>query len=1023
MTFDIALWTARFSDIAREMDSLAAREHCGAMRLHALSQRLRDLSAAAAADIGTEISRRDEIREALADRERQFRSFAEDLPEHIVRWDCAGNYLYVNPTHERTLGKPATDLIGSRIPESHAQVVAGIAHIVSTGEALPFVRQELFDDNRVRHVHEGSMIPERNVDGTIVSILGIGRDITGQLMTEEALIASERHFRTLAENLPNLLVRHTPDARFAYLNRALETLLGYRTSEVADRLPREVFPDGRFDAYEDAIREVVRTGSERRLELSVVTVDGQQQLHHVHLVAERDEAGAVASVLVIGYDVTKERRAEAEQQAQYARILELNKRLEEKTRAISDARTRLRVLLQALPDMIWMKDTEGVYLDCNHAFERAIGRRRQEIVGKADHDLFDAELVESVRENDIAAIEAGSVRVYEEWHTYPDTGERGLIEKRKVPVYDAAGTLMGVLGVARDVMEHRRVEKMLASREREFRTLVEHSPDTVVRYGRDLRRLYANPTFKALVVGGDDALIDNKPSESPGGPDTILYEQKLVEVFESGNELEFELTWTGKDAVSRCTLIRLAPEYGADGVVETVLAVGRDITELCASREKIQRLAYSDPLTSLPNRASFNELLRQTFGSGSGHRPAGAVMMIDLDRFKGVNDTLGHAVGDELLREAAERLSRCIRSGDTVARLGGDEFAVLLPEIQNRWVLEDIAGRIIGRFDDGFMLNDKEVFVSCSVGIALYPFDSAEADDLMKYADSAMYLAKRCGRRSFRFYSEALTHDAATRLALESGLRHAVERGELELHYQAKVSLADNRVIGSEALLRWRRPDVGVVAPNEFIAVAEETGLIVDLGNWVLREACRAAVEWNVDGTTRHTVAVNLSAREFQSRDLARTVEQILAETGCRPEWLEIEITESLLLETDETVLSTLLAFGSMGLSIAIDDFGTGYSSLGYLARFPIDTLKIDRSFVHKAVIDRRHAELVKAILSIARCLGQEVVAEGVETAEQAAFLRANGCRFAQGFLYGRPLPKSSIGDPLRMSSLGGSRG
>jgi EAL domain-containing protein (putative c-di-GMP-specific phosphodiesterase class I) len=301
------------------------------------------------------------------------------------------------------------------------------------------------------------------------------------------------------------------------------------------------------------------------------------------------------------------------------------------------------------------------------------------------------------------------------------------------------------------------------------------------------------------------------------------------------------------------------------------------------------------------------------------------------------------------------------------------------------------------------------VFVSCSIGIALYPADSVEADDLMKYADSAMYLAKRSGRRSFRFYSKDLTVDATAHLLLESELRHAIERGELELHYQPKVSLRDNEVIGSEALLRWKRPGVGLVPPSQFIPIAEETGLIADLGKWVLREACRTAAEWNAGDAALHKVAVNLSARQFQFRDLAGMVGEILDETACRPEWLELEITESVLLEEDGSILSTLSALKCMGLSIAIDDFGTGYSALSYLARFPIDTLKIDRSFVQKMTTDRRHAELVKAILLIAQCLGQQVVAEGVETAEQGTFLQVNGCQVAQGFLYSKPLPKPDM--------------
>lgn len=436
--------------------------------------------------------------------------------------------------------------------------------------------------------------------------------------------------------------------------------------------------------------------------------------------------------------------------------------------------------------------------------------------------------------------------------------------------------------------------------------------------------------------------------------------------------------------------------------------IGQLLEAMKEMERQLRQRIYFDPLTSLPNRVLFNQRLKQVT-AGSTRVALAGVMMIDMDRFKGVNDTMGHAVGDELLREAAGRLASSVRPDDTVARFGGDEFAVLLPGIEDRSVLEGVADAILARFDERFMLTGREVFVTCSIGIAMYPTDSAAPSDLLRYADSAMYHAKRAGGRTFRFYSKALTRDASTRLALESALRYAIEREELELHYQPKVSFETNQVIGSEALLRWHKPGVGLIPPNKFVPIAEETGLIVELGKWVLREACRTAAEWNVGRASLHIVSVNLSARQFQSGDLVSVIEQTLEETGCRPEYLELEITESLLLEEDDAVLAALSAFRSMGLSIAIDDFGTGYSSLSYLARFPIDTLKIDKSFVQEIAANGRHPELVKAIISIGHCLGLRIVAEGVETIQQAQFLAANHCEFAQGFLYSKPLPKSDM--------------
>jgi diguanylate cyclase (GGDEF)-like protein len=426
-------------------------------------------------------------------------------------------------------------------------------------------------------------------------------------------------------------------------------------------------------------------------------------------------------------------------------------------------------------------------------------------------------------------------------------------------------------------------------------------------------------------------------------------------------------------------------------------------------------MAFYDALTALPNRALFNDRLHQMITDASWHGHRAGVMVLDLDRFKAVNDTLGHPTGDVLLREAAARLTRSVRTYDTVARLGGDEFAILLPEIRSGDDLGRVASKIVHAFKEPFLLEGKEVFVTTSIGIAVYPADSEDGDDLLKQADSAMYFAKRSGRNTFRFYSKDMTDLSNEKLLLESDLRRGFARAELELYYQPKVSLIDGMLIGSEALLRWNHPQRGMVPPDKFISIAEDSGLIVEIGEWVLRDACSVAHEWNGHGKPMHKVAINLSARQFQSNDLVRTVRKALKDTHCQPEWIELEITESLLMDEDSEVLETLNKFREMGITVAIDDFGTGYSSLSYLARFPIDTLKIDRSFTSKVTEGGHHSELVKAIISIAKSLNQKVVAEGVETVEQVEKLQAYGCHIAQGYLYSKPVPKTAFEELPRL--------
>ena len=451
----------------------------------------------------------------------------------------------------------------------------------------------------------------------------------------------------------------------------------------------------------------------------------------------------------------------------------------------------------------------------------------------------------------------------------------------------------------------------------------------------------------------------------------------MAGVFRLGRARELELFWWNQPDEELCTLISITPEFDEAGNVVSVLTVGRDVTELNASRRKIHQMAFYDTLTGLPNRSLFNDRLEHAITDSAWRRQMFGLMMIDMDRFKAINDTLGHGAGDELLREVGRRLTSVVRPYDTVSRLGGDEFTILLPNVRESDDLGRIADKMLDQFSRSFVLEGTEVFVSCSIGIAVYPQDGRIADDLVRFADSAMYHAKHCGRNTFKFFSAELTKGAEDRLALEIDLRRALERNELHVQFQPQVSMSTGEIVGSEALLRWTHPTHGRVAPDRFIPIAEDTGLITKIGAWVLREACAAAVRWNAPGRRTHQVAVNISPRQLQSPHLVADVAANFAETGCRPEWIELEITERLLLDEDGAGLAVLLALREMGVTIAIDDFGTGYSALSYLTRFPLDTLKMDHTFVHEATAEPGRAGLVGAVLSIAKCLGLKVVAEG----------------------------------------------
>jgi diguanylate cyclase (GGDEF)-like protein len=419
---------------------------------------------------------------------------------------------------------------------------------------------------------------------------------------------------------------------------------------------------------------------------------------------------------------------------------------------------------------------------------------------------------------------------------------------------------------------------------------------------------------------------------------------------------------------------------------------------------RVEHLAYHDSLTALPNRSLFNRLLSQAIRAAQRHNRQLAVAFIDLDQFKLINDTIGHEAGDHLLREVASRLTGCVRESDTIARLGGDEFVLLLTELSEEKHAATVAQKIVTVLARPFVLLGQEFSVTASIGISTYPLDGLDERTLMKNADIAMYHAKEAGKNNFRFYCAKLNANSLERLTLESSLRHALERNEFELYYQARRDIRNDRITGVEALLRWRHPELGIVPPSQFISLAEDTGLIVPIGKWVLQTACQQNVAWQRRGLPRLSIAVNLTARQFYEEHLLRDATSILASTGMQPGLLELEIHESLLIRNIDKTLQILTGLKALGIRIAIDNFGAGYSSLAALQRFPLDTIKIDRSFIRDLSSPGKDSDVTAAIIAMGKSLSPTVVAQGVETKEQADFLRKHACDECQGFYFNKPL-------------------
>lgn len=939
------------------------------------------------------ITRRKRMELELQDSRNFLSKVINSISDNISVKDSAHRWILLNDTCCAMLGHSREVLLGKSdydfLPQEQADVFWEKDDLVlKTGEIN--VNEEVLTgaDGKTRYLlTQKTPFTFGNGERYIV---GISRDITDRKVIEKALSDSE-HMLQEAQRIAHIgswNVDLVSDKLFwsDEIFRIWEIDSTQFKADFAAFLDT-VHPEDR-ERVSQAYNEAIANHSLYEVEHRLLFPDGRVKYVLEQGEPQYDAQGKPVRFIGTSLEITERKRLQNE-------LLERER--------------EFRSLAENLPDNIARWDVDGRYLYVNPAHERTLGIAASDLIGNLlpdTHGHVKAAIAQVIATGRMVDLVRQSVPVGEEMQ---------LHEVSLVPEFDAEGRIVSVLGLGRNMTEFYRMQQAVVDRERESRTLIENTPDTIARYNRDGIRIFANQALANGIEGGLQAALGKTPAETPGGEQANIYEAKLREVVATGANTEFELTWSNRHGQLVCSHIRLTAEFDASGRVATVLAVGRDITELNNFRRKIHQMAFYDNLTALPNRALFNDRLHQVLHDAKWHDQQAGVMLLDLDRFKAINDTLGHPAGDALLCEAARRLSSSVRSYDTVARLGGDEFAILLPDIRTGDDLGRVASKILATFNAPFLLEGNEVFVSTSIGIAVYPNDDTDPNGLIKQADSAMYFAKRSGRNTFRFFSTDLTASAAEKLSLESELRRAIERNELELYYQPKIRLSDNVLVGSEALLRWNNPQRGIVMPNQFISIAEDSGLIIEMGQWVLRNACRTANDWNGADKPLHKVAINLSARQFQSNDLVGTVRDVLVETGCRPQWIELEITERVLLDEHGEVLEILKSLSAMGITIAIDDFGTGYSSLSYLARFPINTLKIDRTFISTVTTEHFCGEVVKAILSIARCLGQVVVAEGVETLEQAAFLQAHGCQIAQGYFYGKPMPKADSGPLKRM--------
>lgn len=529
--------------------------------------------------------------------------------------------------------------------------------------------------------------------------------------------------------------------------------------------------------------------------------------------------------------------------------------------------------------------------------------------------------------------------------------------------------------------------------------------------------LYVNPAFTAITGYTEEEVRGKNPRLLKSGRHDAFFYRQMWESVRRTGQWRGEIWNRRKNGEIYPEWLTISAIKNEKGRITHYVAVFTDITERKRYEEQIKHQALHDPLTDLPNRRLFHDRLAHAIREAKETQRKVAVLFLDLDRFKNINDTLGHILGDELLRHVAKRLSSCVPREGVLARIGGDEFAVLLPALTARAEAERVAKDIVDRFTQPIALGERSLYVSISVGISLYPDDGDDCPTLIKNADMAMYCAKEEGGNRYRFFTPGMRLETVQRWQLENGMRQALELGELQLVYQPQVEAQTGRMVGVEALLRWHHPEQGVMSPATFIPLAEETGFIVPIGDWVLRTACAQAKAWQEAGLPPIRVAVNLSARQFQEGRLEATVRRVLAETGLEPQFLELEITEGIMMTNHTQTVEQLHRLKALGVKVAIDDFGIGYSSLGYLKKFPIDTLKIDKSFIRDCTDVPEDAAIVKAVIALAKNLNIPVVAEGVENPRQLAFLCVEGCDVIQGYLYSPPVSAEEVAELLRQQS------
>lgn len=927
----------------------------------------------------------------------RFRQIIEQTEAITLIVDPGLQIRYANPAAERMLESAPGTLCGVAPgtlthPDDSAQLdqlLRRCARDPGTAQSMPRLRMRTAADGWAWVDARIAALTDEPGCDLVIS----GAEITGQVQAENALRRSETRFASLFEaSRDALVIARASDGITLDFNDAFSELTGWsRESGIgvaADQLTRFADPAD-LDRIGDAIE---RDGEVSGFESVLVTRDGRAR--EVSLSGRYGEIDGALCIVTVLRDISESRRTEA---------------------ALRESEEKFLRVFNRSPDaMCITRLADFVVLDVNDHLVDLFGIDRSILIGRPLSDFRSAfgddvlerheRLLAEVGDDDVAGYANLETEIRSASATIPV-----LVSSTVVEINGEACAI----SLLKDMSDLRRAQAQLEESEARFRGAFEHAPigmmlvnpddDSITQVNRILCDLLGRAPHELLGSSAEGLVPEEDRSAYTAFRDAILQGHGEDDLIESRfQRSDGSILWANRHMVV---------QRSSDGTPVLVIVQIADITEMKQNREHMEKLAFYDTLTDLANRRLFNDRLEQAVKHAVRTSEPAALMYLDLDNFKRVNDTLGHEAGDELLRAVAERVRTCVRDEDTVGRPGGDEFTILLNHVHDARAAGKVARKIIDSLDEPIRIGSHELRVTTSIGVTLAPEDGTDTQTLMKNADLAMYRAKERGRDTYQFFSEDMNTRAMERLVIENQLRTALDEHQFALYYQPKVRIDNGEIVGVEALLRWNHPTRGLLAPDAFIQVAEESGLIVTLGEWSLHEACRQVRGLHELVAEPMHVAVNLSARQFADPGLVDLVGAALASAGLDAKWLELEITETMLMEDIEEAILTLDALRQLGVSLSIDDFGTGYSSLNYLKRLPIDYVKVDRSFVSDIPQNADDMAITAAVVAMAHRLDLRVVAEGVETPAQLEFLKEHRCEYGQGYLFGPPLPFERIGE------------